>query len=365
MNNYYNKYLKYKNKYLQLKNQTGGDYTDVSVNDIHFQVPSSLTDTLVTMDLFNDPVMTSDGQTYERTSIEQWFRQRRQTSPNTRTVLRDNILIPNLTFKNVINEIVNKEITSNDSNYVYIDVTHNDITFTIKLPPSFLNKNIIDYYYGGECFYDFYNDPVVASDGYTYERNYIEGWLNIFDISPTTGEQLINNKLLINYALKNAINEIIEKEFSNYNPAFTLVTKRQKKCKVHPINDFLRYKKESIIFNLLKSVPDNEKIDILRNLSPYDIVKTYIINIDYIDMDVDFPEVSHTLTIIKNFMEQNHNDIFIYAINKYNIENVEILKFYQQQELEEEKEQKEILLNESLEYNTKQRNLQKRQNLRK
>jgi hypothetical protein len=365
MIDHYTKYLKYKNKYLQLKNQTGGYYIDVLVNDHEFQVPSSLTDGLVTMDLFNDPVMTSDGQTYERRSIEQWFIQSHQTSPNTRTILRDRTLIPNLTLKNVIKEIVNKEITSNDSNYVYTDVTHNGVTFTIKLPPSFLNKNIIDYYYGQECFYDFYNDPVVASDGYTYERNYIEGWLNIFDISPTTGEQLINNNLLINYALKNAIIEIIEKEFSNYNPAFTLVTKRQKKCKVHHLIYFLQFTKGYIIFDLLMSVPDNEKIDILRNLSPYDIVKTYIINIDWIDMDVAFPVESHTLKIIKNFMEQNHNDIFIYAINKYNIEKVEVLKFYQQQELEEEKEQKEILLNESQEYDTKQRNIQKRQNLRK
>jgi hypothetical protein len=65
MSNYYNKYLKYKNKYLQLKNQTGGDYRDVSVNGHEFQVPSSLIDSSGSFDLFTDPVMAIDGQTYE------------------------------------------------------------------------------------------------------------------------------------------------------------------------------------------------------------------------------------------------------------------------------------------------------------
>ena len=357
MSDYYIKYLKYKNKYLQLKNQIGGDYIDVSVNGHEFQVPTSLTDSSGSFDLFTDPVMTIDGQTYERTTIEQWFRHGHNTSPATREILEELTLIPNLTLKNVIKEIITKELTSNDRNYAYIDVTRNKITITIKLPSSFLNKNIIDYVnYGEECFYDFYNDPVVASDGYTYERKYIERWLNIFNISPTTGKE-INKKLLKNFALINAINEIIEKEFSDYDSKFTLVTKRQKKCIVHPLDNFF-YTKKIEIFNLLRSVPDNKKIDILINLSPYDLVNTYL---EYIYVyNFNWPHDKSLMLTIKNFMEQNHSDFFIYAINKYNIEKAKELAFYQQQELEEE-----FLLNESPEYDTKQRNLQKRQNLGK
>ena len=277
MIDYYTKYLKYKNKYLQLKNQTGGYYTDVSVNGIQFQVPSSLTDTLETFDLFNNPVMTSDGQTYERTSIEQWFRQRHQTSPNTRTVLRDRTLIPNLTLKNVIKEIVNKEITSNDSNYVYTDVTHNGVTFTIKLPSSFFNENFI-FISPYECFYDLYNDPVVASDGYTYEREYIERWLEIFNISPKTEEILVNKNLIKNYALKNAINEIIEKEFSNYDPTFTLVTKRKKRCKNNKSEYMYNGSSKGYhIFDSLKILTEDQQNHIIKNnLSLYDLINTFI-----------------------------------------------------------------------------------------
>ena len=369
MSNYYNKYLKYKNKYLQLKNQTGGDYTDVSVNGHEFQVPSSLTDSSGSFDLFTDPVMTSDGQTYERTTIEQWFRQGRNTSPATGAILRDRTLIPNLTLKNVIKEIVNKEITSNDSNYIYIDVTHG-ITFTIKLPSSFLNKNIInykryEYETSHECFYDFYNDPVVASDGYTYERDYIRRWLEIFDISPTTGKTLNNKNLVTNYALKNAINEIIEKEFSNYDPTFTLVTKRQKKCK-NNTNISFYFDKIEHIFWFLEDKPDDEKYHIIKNyLSFYDLINLYT---NYCHYNMLFSKVNlrgeetyyipSTLPILEDFLYKEHRDIFMFVLN--------ILESFEaERNLLLERE--ETLMNRSQEYDVdgKQSKLRKRQNLRK
>jgi len=48
-------------------------------------------------------------------------------------------------------------------------------------------------------------DPVVASDGHTYERNAIEAWFNAgYRTSPVTGEQLEHTNLLTNWVIRQA-----------------------------------------------------------------------------------------------------------------------------------------------------------------
>lgn len=49
-------------------------------------------------------------------------------------------------------------------------------------------------------------DPVVAADGFTYERQNIEKWLIVNDTSPCTGQALLHKALTPNLALKNVIN---------------------------------------------------------------------------------------------------------------------------------------------------------------
>jgi len=53
----------------------------------------------ITGDLFVDPVMTVDGQTYERSAIEHWFRDGHRTSPATGGTLSSLTLIPNIAIK--------------------------------------------------------------------------------------------------------------------------------------------------------------------------------------------------------------------------------------------------------------------------
>ena len=50
-------------------------------------------------ELFVDPVMTVDGQTYERSAIEHWFREGKDTSPATGLTLSSLTLIPNIAIK--------------------------------------------------------------------------------------------------------------------------------------------------------------------------------------------------------------------------------------------------------------------------
>jgi hypothetical protein len=53
----------------------------------------------ITGDLFVDPVMTADGQTYERSAIQRWFDQGHRTSPATNLPLSSMALIPNIAMK--------------------------------------------------------------------------------------------------------------------------------------------------------------------------------------------------------------------------------------------------------------------------
>jgi hypothetical protein len=50
--------------------------------------------------------------------------------------------------------------------------------------------------------YEVLIDPVIASDGHTYERKAIEGWFTKNDTSPNTGLALANKDLLPNYVVK-------------------------------------------------------------------------------------------------------------------------------------------------------------------
>jgi len=58
----------------------------------------------ITLDLMKDPVMASDGNSYERSEIENWFKLGNKTSPKTNDILEYTLLIPNNNLKILINE---------------------------------------------------------------------------------------------------------------------------------------------------------------------------------------------------------------------------------------------------------------------
>ena len=60
-----------------------------------------------------DPVITSDGQTYERAAIEQWLGRRRAnglpcTSPLTGERLESDALIPNVVVRGLVHELLDR-----------------------------------------------------------------------------------------------------------------------------------------------------------------------------------------------------------------------------------------------------------------
>ena len=61
----------------------------------------------ITSDVMRDPVMTRDGQTYERKAIEAWFARGHRTSPATNKVLRSLVIVSNTGMKKAIETLVN------------------------------------------------------------------------------------------------------------------------------------------------------------------------------------------------------------------------------------------------------------------
>jgi hypothetical protein len=57
----------------------------------------------ITHEIMKDPVVTSDGNTYERQAIEQWLK-RNNTSPLTNAPLANKKVIPNQHLKNTISK---------------------------------------------------------------------------------------------------------------------------------------------------------------------------------------------------------------------------------------------------------------------
>jgi hypothetical protein len=50
-------------------------------------------------------------------------------------------------------------------------------------------------------------DPVMAADGYTYEKVAIEGWLSAHNTSPLSNAPLPHKQLTPNFGLRSAIRE--------------------------------------------------------------------------------------------------------------------------------------------------------------
>jgi len=63
------------------------------------------------------------------------------------------------------------------------------------------------------------HDPVVLSDGHSYERRYIERWLSEKSTSPVNGLQLDHLAVFPNHSLRNAIEEYFQQVFSAHRRA--------------------------------------------------------------------------------------------------------------------------------------------------
>ncbi|XP_010443973.1 PREDICTED: U-box domain-containing protein 52-like [Camelina sativa] len=79
-----------------------------------------------------------------------------------------------------------------------VEKAQNSLSRTLSGPPSHFICPLIK---------GVMNEPCVAADGYTYDREAIEEWLRVKDTSPVTNLPLPNKNLLANYTLYSAIME--------------------------------------------------------------------------------------------------------------------------------------------------------------
>lgn len=75
------------------------------------------------------------------------------------------------------------------------------------------------------------SDPVIASDGHTYERDAIERWLTTHMTSPMTGAQLPSKTFTSNFALRDAITQL--KRSGNLMVRKMLSTTKQLFCVIY------------------------------------------------------------------------------------------------------------------------------------
>jgi hypothetical protein len=153
-----------------------------------------------------DPVIAADGYTYERTAIEQWFLKGKAISPITGMVLLNQTLIPNIHLR-----LFNGQI---ESIYEKYGNNKQDLCDAILTA-------VQDFFKDQRFTYEFLYDPVVAADGFTYNKDDIDRWIHRGNlISPATGARLPNLTLISNRSLlkfQEKIQSIYINSSSDYN----------------------------------------------------------------------------------------------------------------------------------------------------
>lgn len=92
----------------------------------------------ITLNIMKDPVIGPDGQTYERSAIEQWLRTSNK-SPITKQIMSSNQLIPNISLRNTI-ETFNSSVMAQQP--VFIQSVVPDIQYKDIVINGYVNKTI-------------------------------------------------------------------------------------------------------------------------------------------------------------------------------------------------------------------------------
>ena len=127
------------------------------------RIDSELSKSLIcflTKKIFYDPVIASDGYTYEKEAIQQRFIQGNVASPYTGKKMKDLELFPN---------------------------------FIVK---SQLHSGILEDNFNCPITLEEFITPVMTSDGYSYEETEITRWFHSRENSPMTGVQMKVKKII-------------------------------------------------------------------------------------------------------------------------------------------------------------------------
>ena len=111
-----------------------------------------------------------------------------------------NLIIENVCFTQIIN----------DGNH-FESIIQGIVKIKINKQLEKNNNKNIDYNFICSITHEIMTDPVITSDGHTYERSAIEKWLNYNNHSPLTREIITRDSLVPNIALRDIISKHLKK----------------------------------------------------------------------------------------------------------------------------------------------------------
>lgn len=180
--------------------------------------------------VMEDPVITPDAKTYEKTAIEREIKKRKDKTPSISKSLKVTDLIPNRTLKAAIIEF--KATQGSFASEYYMGKAEEGITVleafkTVLIghlhdlekgltpETSYSLDEIYIYLFGPFCpstlTLQIFEDPII-SDGIAYERKAIQNKLQETQAAdPLTHKPLIEKQLIENLALKDSIAELKDK----------------------------------------------------------------------------------------------------------------------------------------------------------
>jgi len=111
-----------------------------------------------------------------------------------------NLIIENVCFTQTIN----------DTNH-FQSIIQGIVKIKINKQLEKNNNQNIDYNFICSITHEIMTDPVITSDGHTYERSAIEKWLNYNNQSPMTREIITKDSIVPNIALRDIISKHLKK----------------------------------------------------------------------------------------------------------------------------------------------------------
>jgi hypothetical protein len=131
----------------------------------------------ITQELYDDPVMTCDGQTYSRVAIENWF-QKHKTSPVTNLELDNLTLTPNFAITALLNQFFPEETNRNKSMSIEITRKCTNEVFVIcvikNTPTSFKTSDLRNSVLKLECCKGFKACDVLILNESNMDINHFE-----------------------------------------------------------------------------------------------------------------------------------------------------------------------------------------------
>ncbi|RYE12171.1 MAG: hypothetical protein EOP34_11340, partial [Rickettsiales bacterium] len=283
----------------------------------------------ISKQIFCDPVIASDGITYEKTEILGWMKTR-ESSPVTRQSLGkylvSNVSIKSLTLSLVENNFVDKDdiyrIIYTTADFIKQGLKENDISKITHISFEFVKEESIQKFFEeikSDRIVQLFKNAAEILDGLQYVLQYAPSdikleLVKLFNLSIFADKKYFNDYSLIHLALKYCTQDIVEYILDS-NPDLESVTKNN----FRPIHIALKHSTPEIINLILNkniniNALDNDKWSPLAYAIRYSTVE---IQTRLIKMECDIKIISANETTIPSLIIMHSSiDILKLIISK-------------------------------------------------